>query len=104
MTTTIAVQMTPQGLLIPRAALRDWYTKELEAVWEKRQIVIRPRPISADARFQVRQVLRAAGMLYEPHWETPSPVSPEERARLAKKLAQGQPLSEIIIAEREDRA
>jgi hypothetical protein len=31
-------------------------------------------------------------------------VSAEERARLAQKLAQGQPLSEIIIAEREDRA
>jgi len=104
MATTIAIRVTPQGLLIPRTALGDWYTKELEAVWEKREIVIRPRPTPADARSQVRQVLRAAGMLYEPHWETPSLVSPEERARLAKKLAQGQSLSEIIIAEREDRA
>lgn len=104
MATTIAVQVTSQGLLIPRAALGDWYTKELEAVWEKRRIVIRPRPIPADGRSQVRQALRAAGMLYEPNWETPPPVSPEERALLAKKLAQGQPLSEIIIAERENRA
>ena len=104
MATTIAVQVTSQGLLIPRTALGDWYTKELEAVWEKRKIVIRPRSIPADVRSQVRQALRAAGMLYEPHWETPTPVSPEERALLAKKLAQGQPLSEIIIAEREDRA
>jgi hypothetical protein len=104
MATTIAVQVTPQGLLIPRTALGDWYMKELEAVWEKREIVIRPRPTPADVRSQVRQALRVAGMLYEPHWETPPPVSPEERARLAKKLAQGQSLSEIIIAEREDRA
>ena len=31
-------------------------------------------------------------------------VNPVDKARLAKKLAQGQPLSEIIIADREDRA
>jgi hypothetical protein len=48
--------------------------------------------------------LHAAGLLYKPDWETPAEVSAEERARLAQKLAQGQPLSEIIIAEREDRA
>jgi len=104
MATTIAVQVTPQGLLIPSAALGNWYTKELEAVWERHKIVIHPRPTPADVRSQVRQVLRAAGMLYEPDWEAPPSVSSEERARLARKLAQGQPLSEIIIAEREDRA
>jgi hypothetical protein len=31
-------------------------------------------------------------------------VSSEERARLAKKLSHGKPLSEIIIEDREDRA
>ncbi len=107
MATTIAVRMTPQGLLIPRTALGDWSAEELEAVWEKKAIVIRPkRPKStpAGARPQVRRILREAGMLYETNWEPPPPVSPEERARLAEKLAQGQPLSEIIIADREDRA
>ncbi len=107
MATTIAVQMTPQGLLIPHTALGDWSTKELEAVWEKRMIVIRPKrpkPTPVDTRPQVRRILREAGMLYETGWETPPSVSPEERARLAKKLAQGQPLSEIIIADREERA
>ena len=57
---------------------------------------------TTDKRTQVRQIL--AGMLYYPNWEMPPPVSSEERARLAKKLAQGQPLSEMIITEREDRA
>ena len=99
----ITVQMTTQGLLIPRTALGDWEREELEAVREKQAIIIRPKPTSGDPRAQVRQALRRAGMLYEPDWETPLPVSPEERARLAKKLAQGQPLSEIIIADREDR-
>jgi hypothetical protein len=94
----------PQGLLIPRVALGDWDMEQLEAVWEKQMIVIRPKRTPANTRDQVRQLLRAAGLLYEPDWETPLPVSQEERARLAKKLAQGGPLSEIIIADREDRA
>jgi hypothetical protein len=100
----IAVQMTPRGLLIPRAALADWETEALEIVRDNQAIVIRPKPSPVDMRTQVRQVLREAGMLYEPDWETPPPVSPEERARLAQELAQGQPLSEIIIADRRDRA
>lgn len=104
MAKTLTVQKTRQGLLIPRDALGDWYTEELEMVWEKQGVVIRPKAAPADIRSRVRQVLHAAGMLYEPCWETPAPVSQEERARLAKKLAQGQPLSEIIIADREDRA
>jgi hypothetical protein len=45
----------------------------------------------------VHEVLEAAGMLYEPDWEEPAPVSPEERARLARRLGQAGPLSEMII-------
>lgn len=104
MASTIIVQKTPQGLLIPSDALGDWHAKEFEAVWDKREIVIRIKSTPADARARVRQTLRAAGMLYEPRWAPPPPVSAEERARLAKKLAGGRPLSETIIAEREDRA
>jgi len=103
MRTTIAMQMTSKGLLIPRDALGDWESRDLEAVREGQSIVIRPRSTRADTRAQVRQVLREAGLLYEPDWETPPPVSPAERARLAQKLARGRPLSEIIIEEREDR-
>lgn len=99
---TIEVQVTQQGMLIPRDALGDW--DEVEVVRGNQVIVIRPKATAADMRSQVRHILREAGMLYEPDWETPPPVAQEERARLAKKLAQGQPLSEIIIADREDRA
>lgn len=101
MSTMIAAQMTPQGLLIPRAALGDWSVEELEVVREQEAIVIRPKP-TADIRPQIRHILRTAGILYEPGWETPPPVMPEERTRLAKKLASGQPLSKIIIDDRED--
>jgi len=60
MATTIAVQMTPQGLLIPRAALSDWGMQELEAVRERGMIVIRPKSMPADTRALVRQILRSA--------------------------------------------
>jgi hypothetical protein len=103
MDTTVIVQMTEKGLLIPRDALGDLETRELEAVREEETIVIRPKSPPDDERAQLRQALRAAGLLYEPGWEAPTPVPPEERARLARKLAQGQPLSEMIIADREDR-
>jgi hypothetical protein len=104
MATILAVEKNREGLLIPREVLGEWYSEELEAVWEKQGIVIRPRQATSETRKEVRQVLREAGMLYQPLWQTPPPVSQEDRARLAEKLAQGQPLSEIIISDREDRA
>ena len=56
-----------------------------------------------DERAQVTQALRAAGLLYEPGWVLPPPVSAQERAYLAQKLSAGPPLSELILAAREDR-
>lgn len=100
---TFPVQVTKRGILIPHEALGALDKGELEAVREEGQIVIRPKPRSIDQRAQVGQVLRAAGLLYEPAWEQPSPVSEEERSRLARKLASSPPLSEVIIADREDR-
>ena len=103
MTTVISAQLTPQGLLIPHAALWDWNVSEVEVIRRKRTIVIRPKNDATNTRSRIKHVLRAAGLLYKPNWETPPDVSPEERAQLAQKLADGGPLSEII-AEREDRA
>jgi hypothetical protein len=104
MDTTVNVQITKKGLLIPREALGDLDAEELEAVREEGTIVIRPKSAIADQQTQVRRVLREAGMLYEPEWKPPTPVSPEERTRLAQKLGQAGPLSEAIIADRGDRA
>jgi hypothetical protein len=103
MATTITLQKTSKGLLIPRTALGDWDRQELEAVWEEEQIVIRPKATAASGtRPQVRQILREAKLLYEPNWEQPPVVSSEERAELAQKLAGDPPLSEIIINDRQD--
>ena len=48
--------------------------------------------------------VKAAGLVEDLPWASPPVVSAAERARLAKALGQGKPLSEIIIEEREDRA
>jgi len=103
MTTEIIAQVTPQEVRIPLAGLDAWKDKELEVVREKHEIVIRPKSVLLSEREKVRQMLRESGLLYETHWEPVPIVSPEELARLAEKLAQGPPLSEFIIAEREDR-
>lgn len=104
MTTVITAQVTPQGLLIPHAALGDWNINDLEVVRKRQALMVRPKRDATESRAKVQQALRHAGLLYEPDWETPSDTPATERARLAETLAQGQPLSEFIIAEREDRA
>ena len=91
-------------MLIPHESLGDLDAEELEAVRDKGTIVIQPKSTAADERTQVRQVLRDAGILYEPDWAPPSPVSPAERMRLAHKQGKIGPLSEVIIADREERA
>lgn len=101
---SVKLHMTRKGLLIPRKALGDLGMEELEAVREEGTIVIRSRSAGSDERTRVRQALREAGMLYEPEWETPTSVSPEECACLAEKLGEADPLSEVIIADRGDRA
>ena len=78
-------------------------SQELEVVKEESAIIIRPKPAAKGIRTQVRQMLRETGALYEPGWKTPPLVTLAEREQLAQKAAQGQPLSEIIIKERQDR-
>jgi len=104
MTTTIAVQITPQGILIPHAAVQEWMEQGLEVVKEEQCIIIQPRSAPRTERERVLRILEESGLLVKPCWEpvTP-PVSPEERAELAKKLSVGRPLSEVVIEEREER-
>jgi hypothetical protein len=103
MATPIAVETTPKGILIPHAALRGW--GEIQVVYEKHCIVIRPKILSPAQEHELMvQALREDGLLYEPEGDVDLPVvSDEERAELAKKLSVGRPLSEIIIEEREER-
>ena len=100
MAATTVAQMTPQGLLIPRAAFQDW--GEIEVVQEKQRIVVQPKsPTPSQERELVIEALRQDGLLVEMVVEPISPpVTPEERAQLAKNLSVGRPLSEIVIEER----
>lgn len=104
MPTKIEVQVTPEGLLIPRAAINEWLEGGIEVVKEEERIVIQPRPAPPTERERVLQILEEAGLLVKPQWEpTSPPVSDAELAKLAEKLSIGRPLSEIVIEEREER-
>lgn len=99
----ITVEITAQGLLIPRAAIREWLEAgEIEAIKDQDRLIIQPKPAPLTEREQILQILAASGLLIKPDWPPLSPpVSPEERAELAKKLSVGRPLSELLLEERE---
>jgi hypothetical protein len=104
MSTLVAVQVTSEGLLIPYAAIREWLEQGVEVIKDKERIIIRPRSTPRTERERVLRILEASGLLVKPQWEpTSPPVSPAELAELAKKFSVGQPLSEIVIEEREER-
>jgi hypothetical protein len=105
MSTPIAAQMTPLGLLIPRAAISEWLECGIQVIKDQERIVIQPRPEPLAERERALRVLEDAGLLLPKESLPPShkPLTPEERAELARKLSIGRPLSEIIIEEREER-
>lgn len=98
--------MTSEGVLIPRSLLPAWEDiKEVEIERRGDSILIKPKA-SGDERVRDRIVrkMKNAGLVETLPWAQPPMVSSEERARLVEKLSRGEPLSESIIAEREDRA
>jgi hypothetical protein len=105
MTTDISVQITPQGLLIPLAAIHEWLEEgDLEVIKEDQRIIIQPKSTSPlTEREQVLQILEKAGLILPPERLPPGhkPVSPEEQMELAHKFSVGRPLSELIMEERE---
>jgi hypothetical protein len=105
MSISIAVKMTPQGLLIPRSALHDWLDQELEIIKEQQRIVIQPKTAPATERERVLQILETAGLLLPVESPMPvrDPLSTPEADKLARKFSIGRPLSEIIVEEREER-
>ena len=110
MSTLIAAKMTSQGLLIPHAAIREWWERGVEVIVlkdeGKERIIIQPRSKPYTERERVFQALEAAGLLL-PVGSLPSshkPVSPDEQAELARKFSVGRPLSEIVIEERNDHS
>ena len=106
MTRAVAVKVTPQGVLVPRPLITAWGdVQEVEIQQYADVIVIRPKTNrSHQLHAQFVSEMKAAGLIEDLPWAHPPVVSSEERARLAKKLSHGKPLSEIIIEDRGDRA
>lgn len=103
MSVSVAVQMVPQGVLVPRSAVSEWLEQGIEAIKDGGRIIIRPRSSEAE-RLRVIQILDEAGLLVQPDWEVASPpVSDAELAELSDKFSVGRPLSEIVIEERNER-
>jgi len=64
-------------------------------------IIVEPKTDRANRlHAQIVNEMKAAGLIEDLPWAQPPVVSSEERARLAKKLSHGKPLSEIIIDDR----
>lgn len=104
--TVVAAKVTPRGVLVPRSLIAAWgNVREVEIEKHSGTVVIRPRPAEATPRCdQVIRKMKAAGLIEDLPWSEPPAVSPEARARLAEKLSQGKPLSEIIMEDREEYA
>ena len=106
MTKVVAVKVTPQGVLVPRPLITAWGDiQEVEIEQRPHAIIIKPKANRvSQLHAQIVSEMKAVGLIEDLPWAQPPVVSPEERARLAKKLSHGKPLSEIIIEDREDRA
>jgi hypothetical protein len=79
--------------------------QEVEIERRADAIIIKPKGQYTDHLHErVIKEMKAAGLIEELPWAHPPVIPAEERARLAKTLSTGKPLSEIIIEEREDRA
>lgn len=99
MSKVIAVKVTPQGVLVPRPFITAWGdVREVEIEQHPDAIVVKPITNRANQlQAQIVSEMKTAGLIEDLLWAQPPMVSAEERARLAKRLSHGKPLSEIII-------
>ena len=106
MTKVVAAKVTSQGVLVPRPLMTAWGDiQEVEIEQHPYAIIIKPKANHASRlHAQIVSEMKAVGLVEDLPWAQPPVVPSEERARLAKKLSHGKPLSEIIIEDREDRA
>ena len=105
MNTVIDVQVTPQGLLIPHALVAEWV--EVEAIKSSSWIIIQPKHLAgSQEREAITRALRTAKLtspLNNALSQSAMPVSPARRAELARALAVGRALSDIVLEERTER-
>ena len=100
---SVSLKVTPQGVWVPRALVPGGdEVQEVEIEQRADVLIIKPRlHDTGGLRAEIVRDMKAAGLIEDLTWARPPVVSAEERARLAMKLGQGQPLSEVIIGERD---
>ena len=93
------IKVTPQGVLVPRPLLISAWGNVEEVEIEQRPdaIIIKPK---GQLRQQIIDEMLAAGLIEHLPWVQPTAISAVEREHLTKVLSQGQPLSEIILQDR----
>lgn len=103
--TTIAAKVTERGILIPRRMVKAWgEIKEVEIEQRSDGILIKPKHVSsAEHRAQIVQEMKEVGLVEDLSWQV-SPPSPELRVYLTERLSQGQPLSDLILMDRDEYA
>ena len=102
----VDVKITDEGVLIPHPLLEDWGDiQEVEIEQRADALVVKPK-VEGSSRLRDRIVneMKAAGLIEELPWTPHLEASTEARARLADRLSQGRPLSELILEDREERA
>ncbi len=104
MSKVIAVEVTPQGVLVPRPLIKAWGDVQEVAIEQRlNAIVIKPKADRADqSHAEIVSEMKEAGLVEDLPWVQPPVVSAEERVYLAGKLSRGKSLSKIIIEGREE--
>lgn len=104
--TLSTARVTQRGVLVPRTLIKNWKNnQEVEIEQRADAVIIRPKSDQAtQLNAQIIAKMKAAGLIEDPSWSRPQPVSAEERTLLAEKLSHGKPLSQIIMENREEYA
>jgi antitoxin component of MazEF toxin-antitoxin module len=100
---TTELKVTAQGVWIPRSLLDAWEdVEEVEIEQRDDALIIKPKPNHTDpTQDSIVREMKAEGLIETLPWEHPPTVSADERARLAKQLSFGKPLSTVILESRE---
>ncbi len=102
----VDVKITDEGVPIPQPLLEAWGDIQEVGIEQRADaLVVKPQAESSRGLYDlIVEEMKAAGLIEELPWTPPLAVSVDARARLTEKLSHRQPLSELILKDREERA
>ncbi len=90
-------------MLIPNKAISDWLEDGIEIIKDEDRIIIQPKAKVSTEKNRVLQILADADLLFSSPWEITFPETPDgDLAQLSQRFGQGNPLSELILRERDE--